>query len=226
MMDQADVRIVTINNGGALIDEKGQILTPPSDWAFLKAGDAGVTRKVTSKGNYWKVQFKKGRRVMSKGIWAPADIISEAIKEMEMTRSSRGYQNKLDSARRSREKRQAEYEQEFIREIRRYLNFAPVYKDYELRMAQLITGHAIPVGSGTVARTSMIPIEERASRAVIAWMRHQTTAYDTMDIARIKGERRKVRTMLARRSVELLESFRKGEKIGAESPLIKALDGK
>ena len=209
-----------------MIDEKGQKLTPPSNWAFLKAGDAGVTRKVTSKGNYWKVQFKKGRRIMSKGVWAPEDIISDAIKEMELTRNSKEYQKKMDSARRSRDKRQSEYEQEFLLEIRRYLNFAPAYKDYELRMAQLITEHAVPVGSGTVARTSMIPIEERASRAVIAWMRHKTTAYDAMDIARIKGERRKVRAMLARRSVELLESFRKGDKIGDESPLIKALDGK
>lgn len=54
-------------------------------------------------------------------------------------------------------------------------------------------GHAVPVGSGTVARTQLIPLEQRAEAAVIAWMRHQTTAYDRMSIARIKGERREVR---------------------------------
>ena len=37
------------------------------------------------------------------------------------------------------------------------------------------------------------PCQERAEAAVIAWMRHQTTAYETMKIARIKGGRRQVR---------------------------------
>ena len=91
------------------------------------------------------------------------------------------------------------------------------------KMAKLVSLHATPVGSGTVARTATIPIEERASRAVIAWMRHKTTAYDQMPIARIKGERRRVRRMLAQRSVELLESYRKGEPIKIDCPLQAAL---
>ena len=90
-------------------------------------------------------------------------------------------------------------------------------------MAKLVSLHATPVGSGTVARTATISIEERASRAVIAWMRHQTTAYDQMPIARVKGERRRVRRMLAQRSVELLESYRKGEPIKIDCPLHAAL---
>ncbi|MEZ6128720.1 MAG: DUF2293 domain-containing protein [Planctomycetaceae bacterium] len=49
-------------------------------------------------------------------------------------------------------------------------------------MATAITAHATPVGSGTVARTQRIPVEQRAESAVIAWMRHQTTAYDHMKI--------------------------------------------
>lgn len=53
-----------------------------------------------------------------------------------------------------------------------------------------MTAHATPVGSGTVARTSRIPIERRAEAAVIAWLRHQTTAYDDMKIPRVKGRRR------------------------------------
>lgn len=84
------------------------------------------------------------------------------------------------------------------------MNFAPIYKDLEIKLAEAATAHAIPVGSGTVARTSTIPVEERASRAVIAWMRHQTTAYDSMKIPRIKGKRREIRRMLAGHSVELL----------------------
>jgi hypothetical protein len=86
-----------------------------------------------------------------------------------------------------------------------------------------VTAHATPVGSGTVARTVMIPIEERASKAVIAWMRHQTTGYDHMKIARIKGERRAVRRQLAERSTQLLKIYRQGAPIPADCPLMKAL---
>ena len=72
------------------------------------------------------------------------------------------------------------------------------------RLARAVTEHATPVGSGTVARTKRIPVEQRAEAAVIAWMRHQTTGYDGMAIPRVKGKRREVRRMLARRSHELL----------------------
>src|SRR5689334_18590126 len=64
-----------------------------------------------------------------------------------------------------------------------------------------------PVRSGTVAQTKRISIERRAQAAVIAWMRHQTTGYDGMVIPMIKGKRREVRRLLARRSHELLERY-------------------
>ena len=54
---------------GTLIGEKGEKLTPPDGWAFLPAGDAGITRKVTAKGIFWRVQAQMGRRIISKGIW-------------------------------------------------------------------------------------------------------------------------------------------------------------
>jgi hypothetical protein len=69
----------------------------------------------------------------------------------------------------------------------------------------------------------MIPVEERAAKAVIAWMRHQTTGYDTMRIARIKGERRQVRRMLAQRSMELLHAYRNGLEPASDCPLQQAL---
>jgi len=50
--------------------------------------------------------------------------------------------------------------------------------------------HVTPVGSGNVARTERILISKRAEAAVIAWMRHQTTACDQMAIPRIKDKRR------------------------------------
>jgi hypothetical protein len=70
-----------------------------------------------------------------------------------------------------------------------------------------------------VARTKRIPIERRAEAAVIAWMRHQTTAYDSMKIARVKGQRREVRRMLAARSRSVLEAYRQGHAIPDSCPL-------
>ena len=87
-----------------------------------------------------------------------------------------------------------------------------------------VTDQSVPVGSGTVARTERIPVEKRAEAAVIAWMRHQTTAYDHMQIARIRGERRNVRRELAAQSRKLLEKYRNGEPVDPETcPLAKAL---
>ena len=216
-------RIVTLAANGRLLDENGQPVTPPEGWAFLPAGDAGVTRKVSSAGVFWRVQVKMGRRIISKGLWAPKNTIELAVLQMQSTRQTELYQKKVEAAKRRREKIQTEYVDDFCNQVERFLNFHPIYKDMGAKMAKLISLHATPVGSGTVARTATISIEERASRAVIAWMRHQTTAYDQMPIARIKGERRRVRRMLAQRSVELLESYRKGEPIKIDCPLHAAL---
>lgn len=91
------------------------------------------------------------------------------------------------------------------------------------QLAEAVTHHATPVGSGTVAGTKRIPVEQRAEAAVIAWMRHRTTGYDGMVIPRVRGKRREVRRMLARRSHDLLERYRRGETIPETCPLMKAL---
>ena len=54
-------------------------------------------------------------------------------------------------------------------------------------------------------------------------MRHQTTGYDLLVIPRVKGKRREVRRRLAQRSKELLARYRRGEPVGEECPLKKAL---
>jgi Uncharacterized conserved protein (DUF2293) len=59
---------------------------------------------------------------------------------------------------------------------------------------------------------------------VIAWMRHQPPAYDDLVIARIKGERRRVRRMLAERSRLVLDAYRRGRGVApATCPLVRAL---
>ncbi|MFH1214904.1 MAG: DUF2293 domain-containing protein [Pseudomonadota bacterium] len=217
-------RIVKPGANGTLIGESGEKLSPPDGWAFLPAGDAGITKKVTAKGIFWRVQARMGRRIISKGIWAPAETISSAKQQVEEVRSTKAYQKKLDSARQRRDRKQAEYAKEFCLEVRAFLAFAPRYEELEKEMAESIAVHAVSVGSGTVARTVMIPVEERAARAVIAWMRHRTTAYESMRIPRIKGKRREIRKMLATRSVELLKAYRDGLETPVGCPLKKALE--
>ena len=221
---EQETKIVKPGMNGTLIGEKGEKLTPPDGWAFLPAGDAGITRKVTAKGIFWRVQAQMGRRIISKGIWAPAETIALAKQDVDAVRSTEAYQKKLDSDRQRRGKKQAEYEKEFCLEVRTFLAFDPRHQELEKEMAEAITVHAVPVGSGTVARTAMIPIEERAVKAVIAWMRHQTTAYESMRIPREKGKRREVRRMLASRSVELLKAYREGLETSPICPLKKALE--
>jgi hypothetical protein len=105
-----------------------------------------------------------------------------------------------------------------------YLNFHPRYHLLARTLSGLVAAHATPVGSGTVARTERIPVEQRAEAATIAWLRHQTTHYDTLQIPREKGRRREVRRMLAQRSVQLLGKYRTGQVFDpAQCPLHKAL---
>ncbi len=218
-----EIKILSQNAIGNLFDEKGVEHTPPSNWKFLKAGDAGITRKVTSNKEYWKVVFKKGRRTMSKGIWAPEWIIDKAKQEVNAQRNTEAYQKrKLYDADR-REKQQQLYEKEFCNEVVQFLNFHPQYQEMAKAMAILVTKHAIPVGNGTVARTKQIPVNERAAKAVIAWMRHKTTAYDQLQIPLIKGKRREVRKELAQKSVEILNNYRKGHSLKSDCPLKNAI---
>lgn len=124
--------------------------------------------------------------------------------------------------RRARE--EVSYGKDFRDAVIQFLSFADRYHDIAETMADRIVAHAVPVGSGTVARTKRIPIEARAEDATVAWMRHQTTGYDSMHIPREKGRRREVRQMLARRSKELLARYRRGETIDrAHCPLAQTV---
>lgn len=219
----SNIRIVSPGPAGFITNEYGLQEKPPAGWAFLPAGDAAVTRKVTAQGDCWRVQVKKGRRVMSRGIWAPADHIADAKAAVSAMREAPDYAKKQASAAKSRAKKQATYRAEFTEAVKNYLNFPPAYHSLQDTLATLVTEHAIPIGSGTVARTQQIPLAERAGKAVIAWMRHHTTNYDQLAIARIKGERRKVRRQLAQQSVNLLKSYRKGENRPASCPLMVAV---
>jgi hypothetical protein len=179
---------------------------------------------VKAAGDHWIVQEKKGRKVFSRGVWAAAATIDKIRAELEAERSTESYTKRKEADARRRDKAQAEYVEDFYGAVVAFLAFHPAHTDLAHRLAHAVANHATPVGSGTVARTKRIPVEQRAEAAVIAWMRHQTTAYDSMKIARIKGKRREVRRMLAQRSKELLSRYRSGEPVG-ECPLKRALTG-
>jgi hypothetical protein len=178
----------------------------------LPPGDAALTRRVKEAGNHWVVQEKKGRKVFSRGVWAPAATIERIRADLNAERSTDAHTKRKEGDARRREKAQAEYVEDFLGAVVRFLAFHPTHADLADRLARAVTAHATPVGSGTVARTKRIPVEQRAEAAVIARMRHQTTGYDGMVVPQVRGKRREVRRMLARRSHQLLDAYRRGER--------------
>jgi hypothetical protein len=203
---------------------EGELLDVPEGWALLPPGDAALSRRVKSEGPAWSVKEQRGRKVFSRGIWAPQERIERIKRELEQERANPAHQRQLDAGRQRRAAKQAVYAGDFEAAVLGFLNFADSHRELARALASAIAAHAVPVGSGTVARTERIPIERRAEAASIAWLRHQTTAYDDMHIPRVKGMRREVRRMLAQRSRELLDVYRRGHPVdAARCPLRRAL---
>jgi hypothetical protein len=204
----------------------GKFVSPPDGWECLPPGDAGLTRRVKAAGPSWQVIEKRGRKMFSHGLWAPASHIAAARAALQQERATPQYARRRAADVERRAEKQEQYVGDFVLALLAFLDFAPEYRALALTIADRVAAHATPVGSGTVARTEMIPIEERAEAAVIAWMRHQTTAYEQMTIARVKGRRREVRRELAEISRRVLDRHRAGGVHAvAECPLCRALQG-
>ena len=201
----------------------GKLITVPENWILLPPGDAALTRRVKAAGEHWIVQEKRGRKLFSRGVWTESATVERIRAELEVERSTESFAKKKEASTRRREKVQTEYVEDFFGAVVSFLAFHPDNAVLADRFARAVTDHATPVGSGTVARTKRIPVEERAEAAVIAWMRHQTTGYDGMVIPRVKGKRREIRRMLAQRSKELLQRYRSGGAVDAQCPLKRAL---
>ncbi len=223
-MSSQNIEVRFINKPRHVLSLDSRVLPVPEDWALLPPGDAALSRRIKEDGPTWTVIEPKGRKRFSKGIWAPAARIEALRAQLAIEREDPSYSKKLEASRRRREAEQVEYVEDFTSAVQSFLAFHPVHRELETKLALLIARHATPVGSGTVARTERIPLEERAEAAVIAWMRHQTTAYDSMAIPHIKGARREVRRMLAERSRFLLERYRRELPLNAAPcPLAKAV---
>lgn len=222
-MTEALVLAPTLN-ARVFLAPDGRKLTAPDGWACLPPGDAGLTRRVKALGPSWAIIEKKGRKAFSKGLWAPRENIEAAKLALEQERSTPAYAKKRAAAGARREHEQAVYVVSFETEVLQFLRFAARFEALGRAIARLVTAHATPVGSGTVARTERIPIERRAESAVIAWMRHQTTAYDSMSIPRVAGKRREVRRELATISRAILDLHRRDAAHAASAcPLCQAV---
>jgi hypothetical protein len=203
----------------------GTLHEPPARWEFLPAGDPGLTRRVKAAGLVWVVAEKRGRKTFTRGLWADATTIAAARTALETERANPAYAKRLAAAARRRAAEQSDYIAEFRQDVRDFLAFAGPFTALADRLADAVTAHATPVGSGTVARTRRIPVGQRAAAAVIAWLRHQTTAYDSMTIAGVKGRRRDVRRQLAEASRRLLDGHRGTSPHADPCPLCAALSG-
>ncbi|MEY4512477.1 MAG: hypothetical protein RLZZ450_4599 [Pseudomonadota bacterium] len=198
-----------------------ETLTVPAGWVRLKPGDPGLTRRVKKAGPTWTLSEWRNRKLYSLGVYAPLERIEALQAELAVERADPAYAKKQARAKTRRDVEQSAYVEDFRGAIEAFLAFAPVHQAIAARVAQAIANHATPVGSGTVARTKRIPIERRAEAATIAWLRHATTGYDSMHIARLKGERREVRRMLAEQSRKLLSLYRRGVAIAPDACLLQ-----
>src|SRR5579862_2587078 len=85
----------------------GSVLTAPEGWVLLPPGDAALTRRVKAAGDHWIVAEKKGGKVFSRGLWAPAATIERIRAELEAERSTESFAKKKEADARRREKAQA-----------------------------------------------------------------------------------------------------------------------
>jgi hypothetical protein len=207
-----------------LKDKAGNVYTVPAAWDNLPAGDASVTRKLKSLGPTWTVQEKKGRKTFSHGVWAAKKNIEKAKALVDTQRADPKHQKKLAQAKVRREEKEVVFGEDFQQEIIRFLNFHQKHQLLVEQLSMLVKQHAVPVGSGTVARSSTVTLADKAALAVMAWMRHQTSNYDSTSVPRVKGARRELRRKIARQSEAILAKYRSGDDIDLNTcPLQKAL---
>lgn len=91
----------------------GKVLTAPKDWILLPPGDAALTRRVKAACDHWVVAEKKGRKVFSRGVWAPSKTIEEIRAVLEAERSAETYAKRKTSDAKRRETVQTEYVEDF-----------------------------------------------------------------------------------------------------------------
>src|SRR6516162_1775829 len=84
----------------------GRVLTVPEGWALLPPGDAALTRRVKEAGDHWMVQEKKGRKVFSRVVWAPAATIERIRAELAAERATERFTKRKEADAQRRDKSQ------------------------------------------------------------------------------------------------------------------------
>src|SRR4051812_11035698 len=97
---------------GTIKTHAGEILAIPSGWALLPPGDPALTGRVKKQGPSWTVQEKRGRKLFSRGVWAPAETIESIREVLRLEREDPAYARKLESAQHRRAVAQVEYTEE------------------------------------------------------------------------------------------------------------------
>ncbi|MFM7932284.1 MAG: DUF2293 domain-containing protein, partial [Pirellula sp.] len=111
----------------------------PKGWELLPPGDAALTRRVKAAGDHWVVQEKKGRKVFSKGVWAPSATIAKIQKDLEAERSTESFAKRKQADALRREKVQNEYVEDFTQVVVDFLAFHQRHEELAARMAKLIS---------------------------------------------------------------------------------------
>ena len=131
----------------------GKSVTVPESWVFVPSGDPGLTRRLKSTAECWSVVHKRKNRIESLGIWCDGTVVEKVKADLTEERSNPVYLRKLELARQARIAKQDAYVVEFRQAVVDFLNFAPCYEELAWDLADAVTDQAVPVGSGTVART-------------------------------------------------------------------------
>lgn len=152
----------------------------PDGWALLPAGDAYLTRTVSSLGPHW-IAWRPGdrrhrRRRRRLGVWAPEENIELAERQAERTAADRARARERAAVQRDRTEQA--YRDELVAAIVTWLNFADEHAELADQIAQAAADHAAVVGSGRVGRTSTLSLEEKAALAARAHIRHHHTDYE------------------------------------------------
>ncbi|QZE15213.1 DUF2293 domain-containing protein [Halosquirtibacter laminarini] len=214
---------VTKQSDGKYIDSENRIIEIPSGWTFLPAGDAGITRNVTKQAQYIRWKKKKGKRWISQGLWAPSEIVEVAQQKMLQLRNSNNYALQKEKRLQRRDHQHSLFCGELKVEIIKILSFHKRYAALQERAAEAITKHTAPIGSGTAARSSSLNTSQKAQRAINGWIRHHLTNYDNTPVARIKGERTKLRKRMIEEGEKVLNIYREGKDAPNPCPIEMAL---
>lgn len=122
----------------------GSVLNVPAGWVPLPPGDAALTRRVKSAGDHWVVQETKGRKLFSRGVWAPAATIERIQAELEAERSTESFAKRQEADAKRREKAQEVYVEDFTGAVVSFLAFLPNHADLAQRLAKVVADHATP----------------------------------------------------------------------------------